>query len=166
MRSSVLRYLRRSSFVETLMEEWQLQHDEAMFVFDVEEFVSECIDLGNLSKHAWRSFHELLLTDPNAPVIDESGAVMKEALAKTLETFQAVNRLVDEASQKGHAVKDAAEFELVLHETIKISETVADIFAPPDPNMIEESIAAFKRGEYYSIEELIRAAQDGRPLPG
>lgn len=137
-----------------------------MFALDVEEFVSECIDLGNLSKHAWRSFRELLLKDPNAPVIDESGTIMKEALAKTLAIFQAVKRLVDEASQKGHAVKDAANLELVLHETRKINETVQGIFAPPDPKMIEESIAAFKRGEYYTIEELIRAAQDGRPLPG
>ena len=161
----VRRYLRRSRSVEELVEDWKIEHDQAMFALDVEEFVKECIDLGNLSKHAWKSFRELLLKDPNAPAVEESGMVMKEALTKTLAIFHTVNGLIDEASQKGHVIQDDANFELVLHETTKISDKVHAVFMEPDPKVIEESIAAFKRGEYYTSEELLRAAQDGRFPP-
>ena len=158
----VRRFLHRSRSVDELIEEWKLEHDQAMFAFDLEELVSECIDLGNLSKHAWKSFRDLLLKNPNAPVIEESGRVMQTALTRTLEMFHTVKALVTEASQKGHSIQDAADFELVVNETRKISDKVQVVFMEPDPAAIEESIAAFKRGEYYTSEELLRAAQDGR----
>lgn len=158
----VRRYMRRSQMVGELVEEWRINHDQAMFALDVQEWVSECIDLANLSRHVWALFRELLLKDPNAPVIDESGRVMQTALVKTLATLEAVNGLVQEASQRGFAIHGVADLELARHETKKMMDTLEVVFMEPDPKVVEESIAAFKRGEYYTSEELLRAAQDGR----
>lgn len=159
------RYLGRTEFVEGLVEEWKRDHDDAMFAVAVDELVAECIDLGNLSKHAWGAFRQLLIHDPNAPIIDESGLVLMDALTKTLAVFQDVSVLRAEAIRRGHSIKDDSSFVTVLGEIKKINATVQEVFAPPDPKMIEESIAAFKRGECHTIEELIRAAQDGRFPP-
>jgi hypothetical protein len=159
------RYLGRSRFVEGLVEEWKREHDEAMLALTVEELVEECIDLGHLSQHAWSGFRELLFKDPNASAIGEVGAVMKEALTKTLEIFETIRELSEKAKASGHAIRNATQFEAVFQETKIISETVHDLFAPPDPQVVEEAIASFKRGECIPIEELIRAAQDGR-FPG
>jgi len=161
MNNSARRYLSRSCYVEDLVDEWKLSLDQAMFALDVEELVKECIDLGNLSKHAWNGFRELLLKDPNAQVIEDSGLVMKEAVTKTLEIFRTVQSLVREMSHKGHVIQDNAGFEAIFHETKKISNKVNSVFLEVDPRDIEESIAAFKRGEYRTSEELLRAAQDG-----
>lgn len=166
MQSSVLRYRRRSDFVGDLIEEWKSKHDEAMFALDVEEFVCECIELGNLSKHAWQSLREVLLKDPNSPAVDESGATMKDALAKTVESFQQLEKLIQQTKLLGYEINNAGAFEIMFHEIKQIRDKVNGIMAEPDPKMIAESMAAFQRGEYYSSEELLRAAQDGRPLPG
>ena len=70
---SVCRYLNRSSSVENLVENWQSQHNQAMFLFDVEELIRECIDLGALSKHAWQTLHENAFHRATHENIEESG---------------------------------------------------------------------------------------------
>lgn len=162
MRGPVLRYVRRSNFVEDLVDEWKPHHDQAMFALDVEEFIYECIDLGRLSTHAWQCFRELLFKDPNAPIIEELGNIMKQTLGKTLGTFRTVQNLVNEATQKGHSIKNADQLGVTIQETARILESVEHLFMQPDPKRIEESIAAFNRGECMPAEELLRAAQDGR----
>ena len=158
----VRRYMRRSQLALDLVEEWKVNHDHAMFALDIQEWVSECIDLGDLTKHVWSLFRELLMKDPNAAVIDESGRVIQAAVQRTLAIFEAVNELVQDASRKGFALQEVADFELARHETRAIMDKIKVVFMEPDPKMIEESLAAYKRGEYYTSEELLRAAQDGR----
>ena len=91
---------------------------------------------------------------------------MKKAIARTLDTFHAVRRLTEESERKGHPASDLSELDCAVHDIQAINEELQQCFPPLDLAMFEESIADFRRGEYVTSEELLRAAQDGSFPPG
>ena len=156
----VRRYLNRSRSVEHLVEDWKLKHSHAIDVPDVEELVSECVDLGVLAKHAWQFLRQLLSSDPNGECIEEFGKVMKKAISKTLEVFATVQELVADVKTKGFTI-DSAAIETTFQDVRQISAKLETIFPTYDKSLFEESRAAFERGDYIPIEDLIREAQGG-----
>ena len=48
------RCLNRSRLVEELLETWQIEHEAAMLVQDLEQLVQECLELAELLERAWQ----------------------------------------------------------------------------------------------------------------
>ena len=84
---------------------------------------------------------------------------MKQAMSKTLGMFRALESLITEAEHQGNTATIAGVFRTVLGEILEINMKVEKLFPPLNMELVEESIAAFKRGEYQTIEELIRETQ-------
>jgi uncharacterized protein Yka (UPF0111/DUF47 family) len=153
------RYLRRSRSAEGLVEDWKLKHRNVEFATDIEEMVCECVELSDLCKHAWKTLRERAFHRTTPENIEEAGAVMKQAVSKTLGTFHALEGLVADAENRGCTVKNAGALHKVVQEIDEINGKVDKLFPPLNKELIEESIAAFNRGEYQTIEELIRETQ-------
>ncbi|MBM3994314.1 MAG: hypothetical protein FJ303_09215 [Planctomycetes bacterium] len=156
------RYLGRARAAEHLVEDWKNKHDQAMVAMDVEELVRECVDLAALCRHTSSAFWQLFRRDPNSDTVDQAGNAMRAALEKTLEVFHSVEELVARASSQGCVIAGSEELERNENEIHKISAKVNSIFPPAfDEEQAKEAIAAFHRGEYVTIEELLSEAQSG-----
>src|SRR5258708_5644272 len=79
----VRRFLERARCSENLLEDWKIENNQGACALDVGEFVSECIDLAALCKHAWECLWQALRADPNGQEVEEIGRVMKPAIART-----------------------------------------------------------------------------------
>lgn len=162
------RYLRRSRAVETLIEDWDIEHDHAKVVLDVEELAGECIDLAALGQHAWMNLRENLVRDPNCDMVDESENVMKQAMAKTLKSFARVQELVATAGQQGVALKNLPAFETALQEIQYVNAKIETVYPPFDHAAAEEARQAFLRGEFITTEQLIEeltGVSQGHSIP-
>jgi hypothetical protein len=156
-------YLSRTRAAEHLVEDWKKAHDEAMFAMDVEGMVRECVDLGALCQHAWKSLWELIRRDPNGIAVDEVEKSIKEALSKTLGLLRSVEGLVAEAKGKGFAIPNADALASTGQAVREISAKVDVVYPQVNEEQIRISREQFERGEYQTIEELIREVQGECP---
>jgi hypothetical protein len=158
MNLSVRRYLGRSRFVEELVENWQLEHERAMFAKDVEELVSECIELGELTKHAWKSALDQLF-DEKVEYIDKAGKMLESSISKTLCVFDKISGLIKEAKRKGFEIEGSANFEETVRATVQVKAELARDWPWFDTAVAEEALADYRRGDYQTIEEIRRDTQ-------
>lgn len=160
----VRRYLERSRLAQGMVEDWQLEHRQAMIANDVEEFAQECIELAALTKRAWSVLLVDLFDDArcNDPHLDELCDIMKNALARTRLVFDAVQESIVQAQAKGYAIANADEMQNALGNIRKIDEDIGKMLPALDLEMIKRSQAAFARGECISSEDLLREAQSYR----
>jgi hypothetical protein len=155
MNFTLQRYWRRSRSVETLIEDWDIEHDHAKFALDVEELAGECIDLATLGQHAWMNLRENLVSDPNCDMVDESENVMKQAMAKTLKSFARVQEFVAAAAKQGVIIKNLPAFETAVQEIHQVNAKIEMVYPPFDHEMVKASMAEFERGEWITSEQLI-----------
>lgn len=151
---AVERCLRRSAVVQALVEEWQQAYEEAQRVTDVEELCHECIDLCSLWRHAWRGVTKSLLNGKFTDT-DFIGRALEDAIAKTIRTVGNVLASANEIRSRGFEMSCIDELERGLHDVTRIGKQLADSWPFTDHAMITESRAAFERGEYQEIEEVL-----------
>ena len=155
----VRRCLSRSYLVEELVENWQLDHQEALLAGDVEELVSECLELSNLLKRAWRNLIKQLL-DEQVDDLDKAGRMMLAAVRKSEKVLQVVQGQIAEATRRGHPIETSGELQKAIGETHQLAAEIAAKWPATDHQMIAESLAAYKRGDYQFAGDLLNA------LPG
>jgi len=157
----VRRYLERSRLAQGMVEDWQLEHRQAMVANDVEEFAQECIELAALTKRAWSVLLVDLFDDArcNDPQLDELCAIMKNALARTRIVFDAVQASIAQAQAKGYGIANADEMHSALRDIRKIEAEVAKMLPSVNVEMIEKYRQAIERGEFCTAEDLLRETQ-------
>lgn len=148
------RCLGRSRFVEELVENWQIEHRQAMFARDVEELVSECLQLGELILHGCKSLVERLF-DEQIDDIDAAGEMMRSSITRTLRTFQIVEEEVGKAECKGYNIEKSSSFRKVARELHQVQAELETTWPSVDADLIEKSQAAYRKGEYQKAEELL-----------
>jgi hypothetical protein len=165
MKLMVQRFLGRSRLAETLIENWRIAHQEETFATDVAALLGECLELRSLTRQTWSALLELLFSNEhnNGIEVEEFGKTLKIALVKTLEVFTTVQTLLEEAQQKGYTIGEAGQFAAIHQEVIQIKAEVGKAFPEYDRNMAEQARAAFHRGEYRTVEDLLREAQNNHP---
>jgi hypothetical protein len=161
MSIAVRRYWERSRLAQGMVEDWQLEHRQAMISHDVEEFAQECIELAALTKRAWNVLLVGLFDDErcNDPHLDDLCEMMKNALAKTRLVFDAVQTWIAETQRKGYVIANAEEMQSALRDIRKIEEDIDKMFPIIDEEMVKRAQEAFARGECISAEDLLREAQ-------
>jgi hypothetical protein len=149
----------RSQVVEKLVEAWRADHEDAMFVRDLEELAAECIDLGQLLRHAWDSLLELL-DDETFNKIGVTGKTFQGVLTKTLPLLREVQKWIAEATQKGYEVEQAVIFEQIIQQTERVLEQFKEEWPCVDHEIVRKSREDFLQGKYKTTEELLRDAQN------
>lgn len=162
MRICVKRYLHRSRVVEHLIEDWKAGQIQPAGASCLAAIVAECIDVVAFCLQSWEYIQELLRTDPNGDAIDAVGKIMKSELPRTLAALDSVQELIGKMTSS--PIKDATAFEAAANQIRAVHAKVEMVFPELNKEMAEESLAEFTRGEYQTVEELIREIQ-GHSVP-
>jgi len=141
-----------------LVEYWQTEHKDAMVACDVEELVSECLELDDLVQHAWKSLSDLLF-DGKIDDVETIGDKMRMALAKTQNALSLVNDAVSAAESRGHNIAKAEDFRTIRQRMDLVAEEFKETWPTANPQLAQQSLAAYRRGEYQGTENLLRKAQ-------
>lgn len=105
-------------------------------------------------QHVWTSLLDQLFTE-QIDDIDATGDTMKHALTRAGRIFETVRGFVTDAERKGHQVQAVSEFEHAVRETLRVMADLEQKWPSVDPRLVEESLAAYKRGDYRTIEDLL-----------
>jgi hypothetical protein len=150
------RCLKRSNLVEQLVEQWQVEHEEAMLARDVEELCGEAIELCRLCGHTWQELKTLLfancITDTEA-----TGRVALEGFENAGRAVRRVVRLLDDAIARGHGIGGAQELRRGMNDVHDIKERLLKKWPFIDHQMVERALAAYGRGEFQTAESLLHA---------
>ncbi|MBI2807102.1 MAG: hypothetical protein HYX68_19145 [Planctomycetes bacterium] len=162
MNICVWRYLHRSRVIEQLIDDWKNQRIPGPVNALLMATIQECIDVGALCDQTWQTVYELLHTDPNGEEIYELGNMVKPELAKTLAAFEWISERITEANGVGTPITGASEFAAAASQVRELITRIEMVFPELNEAMAAESLAAFERGDYQTIEELIREVQGHR----
>jgi hypothetical protein len=156
------RYLNRTHLVEQLTENWQFDHVEAMGARDLEELVEECLELDKLSKRAWKALVTLLF-DPaeKSDKVFAGEALVRSAISRTIKVFRFVQKLIEDAESGGYTIAGAADFRKSFKEVLMLQKEIAEKWPTIDSGMIEESMAAYRRGEFQLAEDVLNELEEG-----
>ena len=152
--------LRRSSLVKELVQRWQLEHEEAMAARDVEELVQEYLDLCRLLVRGWQGLYQRLFSDLED--IDAAGERMLTAITQTLDVCGPIGDLIAKTKAAGYQIHGSEEFAKQVENLKALRAEVIKTWPTVDHKMIEESMAAYGRGEYRLAEDMIHELENGR----
>ena len=153
----VQRYFKRSRAVVDLAEEWKIHHEYAMLVFDLEELICECIELGKLATHVWTSLADLLVT-AKITEIDEVGDKFRMAVERTKEALALVQQGVVKA-KKDYKIDKADELLETMHAIESMSEDFEKVWPKANEQMAKEALEDYQRGDFKDSGELLANAQ-------
>jgi hypothetical protein len=159
------RCLGRSRLVAELVENWQLEHKQAMVARDVEELVLECVDLGKLIQHCGKSLFARL-GEEDFVEIDEIGDTMRAAIAKSLLAFESVRDDVRMAEHKGFIIDNSVSLENVILELRQMEAEFKNNWPTVDRQQLADSLAAYNKGDYRMIEDLLNEAKNCGSISG
>jgi hypothetical protein len=156
MRLLVRRCLDRSHRLEEYVETWQIDHKEAMYACDLEELVSECLQLESLLRRAWSLTTERLFDEGVKSYHVFAGEeVVRAAISRTVRMFKIVSKLLEGAERAGYSIDGSGKFGDANRAMESLEKDVEADWSPMDSQQMRESISAFERGEVQSAEDLL-----------
>ena len=159
MRLLARRCLCRARAVEALFEDWKTNPSHASLANDLDQLSCESGAAVEIVSQAWQTLRELLLKDPNCDEIEPAGQTLKLVFTKLLSVLDAIRNAMDEAMSRRQQVIGSEKLQSVMESLRAIRTKVEAAFPQFDTSSDEEDIAAFKRGEFLTIEEMIREVQ-------
>ena len=129
----------------------------------MEQLLAECIDIVEVARQAWNHLREMLLHDPNGDEVESTGQTLVSAISRLIPATEVLQNAVGEAVLRGHAIQGSAKLQTALLAIREVSAHLDGAFPVFDTSSDEDDIAAFKRGEYLTTEELFRELQGSGP---
>jgi hypothetical protein len=160
----VQRYHRRIRLLQEMLEDWQIKHQQAMFARDLEELVQECLELRRLTDHVWGKLSDGLFSE-EIENIDPAGRLMQFAVDKAVEVFEQIATLIRKADEGGYNIDASDDFSAAQARIKEIKTELAVQWPWSNHDLIQESLAAYKRGEHRTAEEMLRELEVNNPRP-
>ena len=162
----VRRCLSRSHQLEEYVDDWQIDHKEAMDTLDWEELVKECLELASLLQRAWHATFERAADEQDrCDRVLAGEQIIRGAINRTVRMFSLIGNLVEAARRTGRFLEGAEEF-LEALRNVKLMEKQAERDGQPFAYQpMEESLAAFGRGEVQSAEDMLRELREPAIMP-
>ncbi len=159
MNTLLNRCQRRTHLAEELTEEvWLREHRGAMLASDVEEVIRECIEVKDLILHACKKTFDRLF-DEDFDDTDWSFRILHSMIEKSIsndkKTYELAMRIA-----KGYTVEGLSSLPEAIGELERLSLEVENRWPKIDQKMVAEALAAYKRGEFDTSEDLLRVAQN------
>ena len=149
---------RRFSAVEESVEIWKKCTHEAMTVCDIEEMGEEFCRTVEFFHRSYKRTIDRLFNGQ----IEDTDAVGKDLLDSVETGLKASNRVVElfnMARAKEYVPRQEHELMQAKKELVSIKEKVLAKWPFTNVDLIAESRAAYERGEYQGIEELLDELQ-------
>jgi hypothetical protein len=154
----VNRCLRRTNLVGEIVEQWQLDHKTAMLALDTEELISEYLDLCQLLSESWKKLQDSLFGDAVFD-FDKSGRILRSCVEKTMAIGATVHGIVAFATERGHVVERALEFEQSRLALAGLHNGMSMSFPVFDTKLSDTALADYQRGSFLYSEDLLNALQ-------
>jgi hypothetical protein len=151
----------RTRAVQEAIQSWPGGTVESGRLLDVQDAVRECLELPPALRNLWNttfdrmtanqlSLQDLLdLRDPLESLFDEA-----------LQTVVATQERVHELEQAGCRIELAAGLEAAAAELRRLKHFIFEHWPRWDAAAVEEALAEVERGEYKTVEEILRELQD------
>ncbi|HEV3081312.1 MAG TPA: hypothetical protein VGY66_16140 [Gemmataceae bacterium] len=148
--------LGRSRYVEELLDNWNIGENNRSLVRDLEELISDCIELGLLIQRTSNSLLDHLF-EGHVEDIDAVGDKMRTCFSRATRIFDILKGHIGQAKQ---ALEGSAEFTRVHNEVARLKLDFEEKWPTfPDTELEAEALAAYHRGDYTTSEGLLRESQ-------
>jgi hypothetical protein len=158
MNLSIARCRRRSHLVEELVEAWQLEHESAMLARDVDEVIAECAEMGSLLRHAWDVTANSLF-DGEIEDVDGVRTAVIGIIDRTTRAFRSVRKTADNLKALGYDIERDVELVGLMSTVDELRRAIDRDLPEANSHRIADSVAAFRRGDFQPIEDMLRDAQ-------
>lgn len=153
---------KRSHLAEELVEEvWLDDHRSPQFSSAVEDAISECLDLTGLLRRVWNSSRAQLFHE-EIDDIDSAYLAMLNSIDRALGASKRLEDLAASLEEQSIDVH-VADLRIAVSQLQELRGEVEATWPVVDETMINESLAAYRRGEYQTAEDLLRVAQGHSP---
>jgi hypothetical protein len=165
MAVAIRRCLRRSAAVEALVEDWHIADGEGIaerevtLASDLEELCHECLDLCALLRHTW-AYATKAMFDGRLFKLDAIGSALKRSLDKALGAIGLVLAACEDATSRGAEIDGMQALQAGVNDMESIRQKLLAKWPFTDKKLIAESRAAFARGDYDDIGELLHGLND------
>jgi hypothetical protein len=142
---------RRVLFVEEVVEEWQIDHEQAKLASDAEELVRETADLHKPVERVVALLDGSLQVDfggEGAPTrLLALAHLVGSLLNKTLDLFPKVGRIVEDVQRLGFTVEGLGKFEEARNVLTRLREAFYKSWTLPDENTVRTAKQELKLGK-------------------
>jgi len=146
---------KRSFLVQELYEHWEAEHREAMQACDAEDLCGEYLDVARLMNRWWArlsdDFFRTGLSDLSGP-----GRLFLSASRRMARLGGLIHELAVSFRARNYTVEGSDDVKLAAVELDKLAAQAAEYWKPWDPKDSDAAHAAYLRGEYDDVEDLLR----------
>ncbi|MEX0703824.1 MAG: hypothetical protein WD069_17125 [Planctomycetales bacterium] len=147
-------------------ESWKVDHVNAMFACDVEEFVAECTEHQEFLTKVWADSLQRAV-DGRIADMDAHGRFLLDVISSSLDTYRQCEQHIAKAIGLGHAVERERDFHRGKIEVAKIGERIRKQWPIIDPDEVAAALQAVDEGRAQDIEtiidELLHHGSESRP---
>jgi len=122
---------------------------------DIEDLVQESLWVYGLLKKLHRGAWDRLLGN-QLKNVQQAGEMLRAVFEVALLILPKVGDCILGAERKGYTVAKTAEFEQAMKDLRHMNQHLLDQWPAIDAKQVEESRAAFARGEFQSAEDVVR----------
>ncbi|GEM_PF-4877057 len=147
---------KRSSIIEELAEKWQIDHDDAMLAWDLEQLCCEGAALCKLCRSMWDNARARLL-EGKITDINGMGEVLLRVITSVLRSCDSFLRNATDLQQKGFAIKHVEDLQQEMTKLLATKETLLKKWPFIDAMAVARAREEYRRGEYVDSGELLHA---------
>jgi hypothetical protein len=151
---------RAAEFLGGEFDAWQKAHADALAARDVEDWIAECIQLGETTLELSSRTRQLLransLTDPQ-----EAGESLLILFDVTINVFDRVQAALESSKNNGHTIDNRGVFKEFRTRLLQGRDRLRTRWPWIDQAMWDRTAAAIANGEYQTAEEIVHELQGG-----
>lgn len=162
---TVSRCVHRSRLVEGLVDDWQLHHQQALDVYELEELLEESLWLNELARKAWSQLRNELFDEGRLEKFDELDkifGIFRDSVDRAIKNHKRLAGLIKWAGTEGFEVKRSPELPEAEEEMRRLLARMDAEWPKFDSTRTDESMRAIQAGQFQAIESVIHA-QGQRP---
>jgi hypothetical protein len=150
----------RTRAIEEAAEAWKKDHADAQFACDVDFLARECVELAGVAS-AVHSEARRSLFEGRFPNVDATGRALLELLEASVRATASTAECAAEIGRLGYAVEEPQAFAKATADLRRLRQEVADQWPFVDAVLVNESRAAFDRGDYRAAGDVLHELQNG-----
>lgn len=160
MSSGTVNYIcrSRSRAIETLgleYESWQRDTIDAAVAHDVEDWIKECLDVGEKTISLYTSTRQLLRSN-SLMGPQETGQGLLALFQETTRLFDRVQSGVEAAQRNGYSIENETAFTVMRASVAAARERLRLNWPWVDVRMWDRTRTAIAQGDYQTAEEIAR----------
>jgi hypothetical protein len=145
----------RTQAIEEAAEAWKKDHADAQVACDVDLLARECVELAGVAG-AVHSEARHSLFEGRFPNVDATGRALLELLEASIRATASTAECVAEIDRLGFTLEEREAFDKATADLRRLRQEVAGQWPFIDAVLVNESRAAFDRGDYRAAGDVLQ----------